>query len=221
MAKDVNEFWKNLTKNKSSSKKPVTQRQLETLAKGRAKLAEKNEQKIASAYETLYKKELELKIKRAKKEGVKPDLDDIKYTYKQFKAEIEYRRGTEFKVVKKRGTNESELRSLTTKEIISSISKSKSYMTNDEIYVSTIKEYITGDSQWKIRKALSYINGTKYQATSINWEEFTLDGSELVHSSGKIKIHIRDGRDASLEPSAIVVDTNGIPDEAMKKSKEK
>lgn len=198
----------------------TTQRQLESLAKGRAKLAEKNEKKIAKAYETLYKKELELKIKKAEKEGVQPDFEDIKYTYEQFKAEIKHRKNTEFETIK-RGINKGEFRSLTTKEIISSLSKSKAYMTKDEIYVSTIKEYITGDSQWKIRKALSYIKGTKYQSTSINWDEFTLEGSVLVHNSKKIEIHIREGRDASKDPSSIVVDTVDIPDEAMKKSKEK
>lgn len=181
------------------NKNTISIKQLEALQKGRAKLAEKNEKKIAKAYSDLVKKELELNQEK-KSHAVK-----IKYTYQQFKEEVKIRKST--KVERDDGT----FRTPTTKEVIEGIKATTAFMSRDELFIRSFRDYLTVSDRNRIRYGLSKLYGTPYKQTKINWGEFYYEKAikGLMHTSGTITLY-HSATANSTSSSFIVVNVETI-----------
>lgn len=94
----------------------------------------------------------------------------------------------------------------TRKAAIKSITSSYMYMTQNELFLQAIRDYMSVADRNKLRYALSKIKGTKYKQTTINWSEFSYSNAlqAMVHVSGKLLVRIAHGKD-STEPDFIEI----------------
>lgn len=97
-------------------------------------------------------------------------------------------------------------RTATRAAAIKAVEYSTTFMSNEEMYMKAIRDYMSVADRNKVRYYLAEINGTKYRNTSINWNEFTYVSAtqSMVHISGKLSIKIRHGKN-STEPDFIEI----------------